>query len=148
MDFLLGLVIGAIIGLLANWVLQPLTALRRGADISTLNDTLSDLSVRMAALENAVGGHSPRIVTITDAGGPAQVFVEDKEPLEDINGIGPVLAQRFNAAGIYTFFELAALTPAEAAEIAAVEAWQNIKPEAWIAEARERAISGGAADVR
>ncbi len=59
-----------------------------------------------------------------------------RDPLIDINGIGPVYEKRLNEAGIQTFAELAALTPERVHAIIHPESWQHIDPEAWINEAR------------
>lgn len=57
--------------------------------------------------------------------------------LEEINGIGATYARRLRAAGIHTFADLAALTPAEARKLARAEPWQA-NTAAWIAQAAER----------
>lgn len=57
--------------------------------------------------------------------------------LQEINGIGATYARRLRAAGIHTFADLAALTPAEALELAKAQPWQA-DTAAWIAEAREK----------
>jgi predicted flap endonuclease-1-like 5' DNA nuclease len=62
-----------------------------------------------------------------------------RDPLIDINGIGPIYEQRLFEAGIYTFAALAALSPERIRAIIQPEKWQNIDPEQWIAEARQRA---------
>jgi len=137
-EFTIGLVIGLIIGWLLNWVIQPLLGWlgrRPSTEISGLNETLADLAVRLNALESASLGDTPRILTVTEESTVAQVFVKDKDPLEDIVGIGPVFASRFNDAGIYTFEELAKIAPNRAREIAAAENWHKIEPEAWIQQA-------------
>ena len=72
---------------------------------------------------------------LEEAPTPPATFKRD--PLIDINGIGPVFEQRLFEAGIYTFAQLAALAPERVREIIAPQSWQKIKPEAWIAEARE-----------
>jgi predicted flap endonuclease-1-like 5' DNA nuclease len=59
-----------------------------------------------------------------------------RDPLIDINGIGPVYAQRLLDAGIYTFEELAAQSPARLRELVGAKAWQEANTAAWIAEAR------------
>lgn len=59
--------------------------------------------------------------------------------LEAIRGIGHVMAQRLNAAGIYTFAALAAQTPQQLRTI--IGTGRNaamMNPEAWIAEAQQR----------
>lgn len=62
-----------------------------------------------------------------------------QDNLEVIRGIGRVFAQRLNAAGIYTFADLAAQTPQQLrAIIGPVRSAAMVNPEAWIAEARQR----------
>lgn len=60
-----------------------------------------------------------------------------RDPLIDINGIGPVYERRLNDAGILTFAELAALTSDRLRAIIQPEKWQQIDPERWIAEAHQ-----------
>jgi predicted flap endonuclease-1-like 5' DNA nuclease len=62
-----------------------------------------------------------------------------RDPLIDINGIGPVYEQRLFDAGIYTFAELAAQSPARLREIVGAKSWQETDAEAWIAQARQMA---------
>jgi predicted flap endonuclease-1-like 5' DNA nuclease len=65
-----------------------------------------------------------------------------RDPLIDINGIGPVYAQRLFDAGIYTFDDLAAQSPARLRELVGAKAWQEADTAAWIAEARRFAQAG------
>jgi len=67
---------------------------------------------------------------------PAPRRVDD---LRQIRGIGPTYAKRFNQAGVYSFADLAALTPEEARRIVQVKEWQKIEPEVWLAEAKRLA---------
>jgi predicted flap endonuclease-1-like 5' DNA nuclease len=62
-----------------------------------------------------------------------------RDPLIDINGIGPVYEQRLLNAGVTSFAQLAVLTPGAIRAIIRPESWQHIEPEAWIAEAAELA---------
>jgi predicted flap endonuclease-1-like 5' DNA nuclease len=63
-----------------------------------------------------------------------------QNPLVQIQGIGQVFSQRLNAAGIYTFAELAAQSPdAVRAIIGTTRGGAMADPEAWIAEAKQRA---------
>lgn len=59
------------------------------------------------------------------------------DDLTEINGIGPTFAQRLNAAGIYTFADLAEESPDYVRLVARVEIWQG-DTAAWIAEAKTR----------
>ncbi|ETW95151.1 MAG: hypothetical protein ETSY1_31805 [Candidatus Entotheonella factor] len=61
-----------------------------------------------------------------------------QNPLMQIQGIGPVLAERLNAAGIYTFAELAAQTPDALRDIiGTTRGGAMFDPEAWITAARQ-----------
>jgi len=60
-----------------------------------------------------------------------------RDPLIDINGIGPVYQERLYAAEIYTFAQIAEQTPERLRQIVEAKAWQDIEADAWIAEARE-----------
>lgn len=71
-----------------------------------------------------------------------------RDPLIDINGIGPVYEQRLLNAGVTTFKQLAELSPDEIRAIINPEGWQNIDPESWIAEARALAAQVAAGTYR
>jgi predicted flap endonuclease-1-like 5' DNA nuclease len=60
-----------------------------------------------------------------------------RDPLIDINGIGPVYERKLFDAGVYTFEDLAALTPEQVRTIIAPQRWQEIDAASWIAEARQ-----------
>jgi predicted flap endonuclease-1-like 5' DNA nuclease len=68
----------------------------------------------------------------------AQVMA-DPDPLEVIDGIGPVYARRLNEAGIYTFAQLAELTSERIQKFVEAQGWQYVNAESWIAQARELA---------
>lgn len=70
----------------------------------------------------------------SQAGRSIEVEVRQKDKLERISGIGPVFARRLNEAGIFSFAELAALTPDELRERMGLEPWQGT-PESWIEQA-------------
>lgn len=72
-------------------------------------------------------------------GAAATLQEQRRDPLIDINGIGPVYERRLFDAGVYTFADLATLAPERIREIIKAERWQEIAAEAWIAEARLRA---------
>lgn len=60
-----------------------------------------------------------------------------RDPLIDINGIGPAYERKLFAAGVSTFEDLAALTAEQVRAIIAPQRWQEIDPASWIAEARQ-----------
>ena len=69
---------------------------------------------------------------------PASAPAAGPDPLTEIVGIGPVYAKRLQAAGIHTFAELAAATPAQLAEIIGPRA-QPASLKGWIAAAKKLA---------
>jgi predicted flap endonuclease-1-like 5' DNA nuclease len=71
-----------------------------------------------------------------------------RDPLIDINGVGPVYEQRLLNAGVYSFAQLGKMSPDEIRAIIRPEAWQLIEPEAWIAEARQLAAQVQAGTYR
>jgi len=89
------------------------------AELTGANDDIEPLRAEIAAppLANAVGE-------------------QRRDPLIDINGIGPVYEQRLFNAGVYTFDDLAAQSPARLRELVGAKAWQEADTEAWIAAAR------------
>lgn len=64
-----------------------------------------------------------------------------QDRLTDIRGIGPVYAGRLYKAGIHTFAQLAAMSPAQVKELLDEPAWRlrSIDVESWIRQAAERA---------
>lgn len=59
--------------------------------------------------------------------------------LEAIRGIGPVYARRLNLAGIYTYSQLAALSPEQLQSIVESTRWD---PSEWIDAAKRLAAAG------
>lgn len=67
-----------------------------------------------------------------------------KDDLQLINGVGPAVEKRLNGTGIYTFSQLAALSPADiAAAIADLSglSTERIIKQDWIGQARQQALS-------
>jgi predicted flap endonuclease-1-like 5' DNA nuclease len=63
----------------------------------------------------------------------------EPDNLEEINGIGPVFAQRLNQAGIFTFEALSRQTPERLEEVVSAGRRQVIDTAAWIEQAKELA---------
>jgi predicted flap endonuclease-1-like 5' DNA nuclease len=72
----------------------------------------------------------------------------ERDPLIDINGIGPVYERKLQEAGINTFAELAVLTADQVRAIVQPQEWQQLDIEAWLKEARELAIQVRAGTYR
>lgn len=90
-------------------------------------------------IEQARGFAAKKVQTRAAFGTRARGLTLHKDPLVDIEGIGPVYVQRLNEAGVFTFWQLARLTPAQIQEIIKPEGWQKIEPESWITQAKAMA---------
>ena len=67
---------------------------------------------------------------------PSPVAIADnRDPLEDIDGIGPVYQQKLYEAGIKTFAQLAAASPSRITEVIEPQNWQHIDVMKWRREA-------------
>ncbi len=75
--------------------------------------------------EEHVNGHEEMVTAVTP------------DDFTLINGIGPTFAKRLQSAGICTFADLAASTPAQIREAAKVAEWQA-DPAEWIAQAKTK----------
>ena len=115
MNILAIFVLGLLIGWLVEWVIDWFYWRSRTRPLASENAELAQenarLKERIASLEVKVNKRSQLSKTkpIRDRAG--------KDNLQAIRGIGPVISKRLNDAGIYTFEELAQLTPEELEEI-------------------------------
>jgi predicted flap endonuclease-1-like 5' DNA nuclease len=108
MNVLAALVLGLLIGWLAEWVIDWVYWRNRIRPVAEENANLKDQIKILEARKNKRSQLSKTKPTRDRAG---------KDNLQAIKGIGPVIAKRLNAAGVYTFEELAQLTPDELEEI-------------------------------
>ena len=69
----------------------------------------------------------------------------EPDKLQMINGIGNVFAKRLNDAGIFTFADMARVTPEKVIEIVKARPWQAADVEMWLEQARQFATSEGVA---
>ncbi|MFN8495340.1 MAG: helix-hairpin-helix domain-containing protein [Caldilineaceae bacterium] len=106
------------------------------AETNRLQTALADAEAKISASElKATSTETPQ-----PAPGPVVKPVPDQ--LEQIRGIGPVFARRLNAAGIFTFADLAAQTPEQLQAImAGVRANRMFHPQDWIDQARQLAAA-------
>ena len=124
MNFFTGLIIGLIVGWVIEWLIDWFFWRR---DDEQIRQKLATCEERVKALEGDL---------LTRAQTAAVPMPREQDPLEKINGVGPVFAKRLNEAGIYTFAELAGQIPNRIREIISPEEWQKVEPEKWVAEAR------------
>lgn len=123
--FIIGLLIGALLGLLF-WYYQKSTSAEDGA--LDLLDRLSQAETRVRELERLLRQQE------TAAVAPSAPRSDD---LTRVNGIGPVYAARLNEAGIQTFAELAGRDADELRAIVGLKEWHAADPAVWIAQASE-----------
>jgi predicted flap endonuclease-1-like 5' DNA nuclease len=133
MLFWLGLVAGLIIGWVFEWIIDWrfwrrdfLVSLERER---VLRRELSDARRELSRLQ-------AQLADVTWPAKEAIAAVVVRDPLEQINGIGPLFAQRLHEAGIFTYAQLAAATPDSVYTALQLDERQSIDPQAWIAQAR------------
>ena len=98
-----------------------------------LRQSLDEITRMRASMKAAAAASVvPGAANLAD---PAPVPPSYKDPLEKIDGIGPVYEAKLWGAGILTFLQLSQSTPERVLEIIKPEEWQKLDVVAWIAEA-------------
>ena len=115
MGVIASIVLGLLLGWLVEWVIDWFYWRARIRPMTEENARLTrdntDLKERLATLETKVSRKS-QLSKTRPRGERA-----NKDNLQAIKGIGPVISKRLNEAGIYTFEELSRLSPDELQEI-------------------------------
>jgi predicted flap endonuclease-1-like 5' DNA nuclease len=115
MGAIASIVLGLLIGWLIEWFIDWFYWRGRMRPVVEENARLThdnaDLKERIDALETKVSRKS-QLAKTRPSGERAK-----KDNLQAIKGIGPVISKRLNEAGIYTFEELAQVTPEELEEV-------------------------------
>lgn len=93
----------------------------------------------MTLAQQLAGGAKPQTAPATGQAGFARV---GRDPLQSIEGIGPVYQAKLWEAGIHRFADLAGLTPQQVIEIIQPKEWQHIDAEIWIEEAKRISSEG------
>jgi predicted flap endonuclease-1-like 5' DNA nuclease len=143
MNFWVGLVIGLILGWVLEWVIDWRFWRREDTPVAATRSVDLDLQGKLSALEAEKASLATRLHELQNKE-PEVVIKEvvkevmvQQDRLQKIHGIGDVFARRFNDAGVFSFGQLASLTPERARDIINPEEWQAIEPEQWIAEAKQ-----------
>lgn len=109
------------------------------AENSRLQALLAECEEKSTALGAVAADHSRFAggeVSLSQlAGRPSRSIPPRRDNLEIIDGIGPTYAKRLNEADIFSFAQLAELTPAQIRDIIKPAAWQKIEAESWISQA-------------
>lgn len=128
-NFLVGFLIGTLVVLLV-WYWQKATSAEDGA--LELLDRHAATEARLREMSGESSGNpAPRR--------PSEAYAGPADDLEQILGIGPVYAQRLNAAGIYTYADLAHQTPDRLREITGISLKRTAEAAEWIGDARRLA---------
>jgi predicted flap endonuclease-1-like 5' DNA nuclease len=164
--FLIGLCIGAIVGLIF-WYWQKSTSAEEGAlavldRLATAELRVRDLEARLRLAEKEKPGEEPPEVLagladlwgLDSAARDSRQENQDSSPgletsnenaekqaqddLQAINGIGPAYERRLKEAGVDTYADLAQQTPDQLRQITGLKSWRGADPQQWIDEAQAR----------
>lgn len=133
MLFWLGLVAGLIIGWLFEWIIDWRFWRR---DFYASLERERALRRQLADVRRELSRLQAQLADVTWPAKEAIAAVVVRDPLEQINGIGPLFAQRLHEAGIFTYAQLAAATPDSVYTALQLDERQGIDAQAWIAQAR------------
>ena len=103
------------------------------AEHTRLGAELEQAKLAVTNEHTLVSQHAAEIAGFTSIASTTQ----QRDPLVDINGIGPVYEDRLYAAGVHTFAQLAEQDHPRLRQIIELKDWQAVDLDAWIAEARE-----------
>jgi predicted flap endonuclease-1-like 5' DNA nuclease len=114
------------------------TAVKWGYDRYKLRQAEKQVEELLARQVAAASIREPSARSVAHAAVPLVKPPQTEDDLKRINGIGPVFAERLHAGGIYSFAQLATLSPERIHALIAVDgaADQMFIPEAWIAQAQ------------
>ncbi|MCB0096632.1 MAG: DUF4332 domain-containing protein [Caldilineaceae bacterium] len=147
MQFWVGLIAGLIIGWIIEWVIdwyfwrqESLQALlnegdHSQADAESSDDVDQSLHQELVAARQEIAELRRQLNEHADEQLASPVSVGAADALVRVNGIGRVYAERLNAAGIFTFAELAQASPEQLREIIQPADWQAVDFDSWIEQA-------------
>ena len=112
-------------------------------ELKIVTAELETCASELEALQTQVGELQEQVLAqaaVTSVGKRSETIdIGIKEPEVDdftqIKGIGPALAARLSAAGIYRYADLAEADPEELPNALGIQPWQKVEPEVWVAEA-------------
>jgi len=106
---------------------------RRNREVMPGPVILGTRSAKEKAVQAEVETVKPTAVASVKIKEKTMMEAAKKDKLEVIGGIGPASARRFNDAGVFTYAQLAALSPEQIQQITSTSRWD---PADWINEAR------------
>lgn len=136
MLFWLGLVAGLIIGWVVEWIIDW-RFWRRDLFVGLEREKL--LRRELADARREISRLQAQLADATWPAKEAIAAVVVRDPLEQIEGVGPLFAQRLHEAGIFTFDQLANTTPDAVQRALQLDDRRNVDAQAWIAQAKDLA---------
>jgi predicted flap endonuclease-1-like 5' DNA nuclease len=133
MLFWLGLVGGLIIGWVIEWIIDW-RFWRRDYYTTVAGEQQGQRELEAARQE--ISRLQAQVAELSWPAKEVTAALVQRDPLEQINGVGPIFAQRLHEAGIFTFAQLAAATPERVQAALMPEQRQRIDAAAWIAQAQ------------
>jgi predicted flap endonuclease-1-like 5' DNA nuclease len=129
----LGLVAGLIIGWIIEWIIDWRFWRR---DLYGSLATEKQLREELERSRQEIGQLQAQLAQLSWPAAEAIHAIVQRDPLERIQGIDPIFAQRLHEAGIFTFSQLSASSPEQILEFIQPAAIAPGDAEAWIVEAR------------
>jgi predicted flap endonuclease-1-like 5' DNA nuclease len=143
--FVLGLLAGWIIEWIIDWIYWRRKASASLEQEALLREQLQAAEAHSAELEHQLSIQKANLASLQEklSNAAPAVPVRSMPVVQDdlvvIKGIGPVIAGKLNQAGIYSFADLAALTPERLRELVGKMISQLADEEAIIEQARKLA---------
>ena len=145
MQFWFGVAAGLLIGWISEWILGRRKDRQQPDTDVSLYQELDEARQQIARLESertpSSDTHSSTSRTAAqpipgqdNTSDEPEPEIQTADDLTVIKGIGPIFAERLNAAGIYTYADLATADPDVIEQV--VAARQKISPDDWIREAK------------
>jgi predicted flap endonuclease-1-like 5' DNA nuclease len=129
----LGLIAGLIIGWLIEWMIDWRFWRR---DLYRSWTSERELREELERARQEIGALQAQLAQLSWPAAEATDAIVQRDPLERIQGIDPIFAQRLHEAGIFTFSQLSASSPEQIIEYIQPAAIAPGDAEAWIVEAR------------
>jgi predicted flap endonuclease-1-like 5' DNA nuclease len=129
----LGLVMGLIIGWIIEWIID--WRFWRG-DLYRHIAVEKQLRQELERCYQEIGALQAQLAQLSWPAAEATHAIVQRDPLERIQGIDPIFAQRLHEAGIFTFAQLSASSPEQILDYIQPAMIALGDAEAWIVEAR------------
>lgn len=129
-----------VVGLSLGWAAKVLLDRRVSippTQIPEIEPAIETLQTQYAVCHNAHIELEGVIASLKSCVQSMQASPPKADPLQKIEGIGPVLEAKLWEAGILKFSDLAATKPEVISGLIHAQKWQRVKVEHWIEEAAE-----------